>query len=44
MHLPTFPPNTLNTGVIASFAAIFDAHFHMGWLVYVIAFLLANST
>lgn len=31
----------LSDGVISSFAAIFDAHFHMGWLVYVIAFLLA---
>ena len=31
----------MSDGVIASFAAIFDAHFHMGWLVYVIAFLLA---
>lgn len=31
----------MSTGVIASFAAIFDSHFHMGWLVYVIAFLLA---
>lgn len=31
----------MSDGVIASFAAIFDAHFHMGWMVYVIAFLLA---
>ena len=31
----------MSDGVIASFAAIFDAHFHMGWLVYMIAFLLA---
>lgn len=30
----------LSDGVISSFAAIFDAHFHMGWLVYVVAFLL----
>ena len=41
----TIPQATLDgnmsTGVIASFAAIFDSHFHMGWLVYVIAFLLA---
>ena len=31
----------MSDGVIAAFAAIFDAHFHAGWLVYVIAFLLA---
>ena len=31
----------MSTGVIEAFAAIFDAHFHAGWLVYVIAFLLA---
>ncbi len=31
----------MSDGVIASFAAIFDSHFQMGWLVYVIAFLLA---
>ena len=31
----------MSDGVIASFAAIFDAHFRMGWLVYVVAFLLA---
>ena len=31
----------MSDGVIASFAAIFETHFHMGWLVYVIAFLLA---
>lgn len=31
----------LSTGVIVAFSNIFDAHFHCGWLVYVIAFLLA---
>lgn len=31
----------MSHGVIAAFAAIFDAHFHAGWLVYVVAFLLA---
>ena len=31
----------LSTGVVVAFANIFDAHFHCGWLVYVIAFLLA---
>ena len=31
----------MSTGVIAAFAAIFETHFHMGWLVYVVAFLLA---
>lgn len=31
----------LSTGVVVAFANIFDAHFHAGWLVYVIAFLLA---
>lgn len=31
----------LSTGVVNAFANIFDAHFHCGWLVYVIAFLLA---
>ncbi len=41
----TIPLETLegnmSVGVIAAFAAIFDAHFHAGWLVYVVAFLLA---
>ena len=41
----TIPLSTLegnmSTGVIAAFAAIFETHFHMGWLVYVVAFLLA---
>ena len=41
----TIPLETLegnmSDGVIAAFAAIFDAHFHAGWLVYVVAFLLA---
>ncbi|WP_439787720.1 amino acid permease [Parvibacter caecicola] len=31
----------MSVGVISSFAAMFDTHLHMGWLVYVIAFLLA---
>lgn len=31
----------MSTGVIEAFAAMFDAHFHCGWLVYVIAVLLA---
>ena len=31
----------LSTGVVTAFANIFDAHFGIGWLVYVIAFLLA---
>lgn len=31
----------LSTGVVNAFANIFDAHFHMGWIVYVISFLLA---
>ena len=33
--------DSLSTGVVVAFANIFDAHFHCGWLVYVIAFLLA---
>lgn len=41
----TIPLSTLegnmSTGVIEAFVAIFDAHFHCGWLVYVIAILLA---
>ena len=28
-------------GVIEAFVVIFDTHFHMGWLVYVVAILLA---
>lgn len=31
----------LSTGVVTAFANIFDAHFGVGWLVYIIAFLLA---
>ncbi len=31
----------LSTGVVQAFANIFDAHFGCGWIVYVIAFLLA---
>lgn len=31
----------LSTRVVVAVANIFDAHFHCGWLVYVIAFLLA---
>ena len=31
----------MSTGVIAAFAAIFETHFHAGWLVYVVAVLLA---
>lgn len=31
----------LSTGVVVAFANIFDTHFHCGWIVYIIAFLLA---
>ncbi len=31
----------LSTGVVQAFANIFDAHFGCGWIVYIIAFLLA---
>lgn len=31
----------LSYGVVSAFASIFDAHFHAGWLVYVVACLLA---
>ncbi len=31
----------MSDGVIAAFASIFESHFHAGWLVYVVAFLLA---
>lgn len=31
----------LSTGVVSAFANIFDQHFSCGWLVYVVAFLLA---
>ena len=31
----------LSTGVVVAFANIFDAHFHCGWLVYVISYLTA---
>ena len=31
----------MSYGVISAFASIFETHFHMGWLVYVMAILLA---
>lgn len=31
----------LSYGVVSAFASIFDAHFHAGWLVYMMAALLA---
>ena len=31
----------MSYGVVSAFAAIFETHFHLGWLVYVMAVLLA---